>query len=89
MSKIIDDITSKYLTISNINFFSDGSGSQIKNKFVFQMSLLHDVHVALLIHDLHLQWHFFAPSDGKETVDGIGGSISVSSLVMWSVKATL
>ena len=38
---------------------------------------LHDthVHVALLIHDLHLQWHFFASSDGKETVDGIGGSI--------------
>lgn len=56
--------------IKKIFYFSDGAGSQYKNKFNFINLIEHEKEFGI-----PAEWHFFATSHGKGAVDGIGGSV--------------
>ena len=53
-----------------IFYFSDGAGSQYKNKFNFINLLKHREDFGI-----SAQWNFFATSHGKGACDGIGGAV--------------
>lgn len=56
-------------TIIKIFFFSDGAGSQYKNKKNFYQLCQYKES-----HGFDVEWHFFATSHGKGPCDGIGGA---------------
>lgn len=64
--------SSEGVNIDNVHFFSDGAGSQFKNRFnlstLVEPSLLHTSTKAV-------DWSFFATSHGKGAVDGVGGTV--------------
>ena len=57
----------KFPSIKVLTVFSDGAGSQFKQRFLF--SNLH-----YWEQDLKLTWNFFATSHGKGVVDGLLGT---------------
>ena len=69
---ILNAAMSSGIAIEQLHIFSDGAGSQFKNRFVLsqvvQPTLLH----AKL---QSLDWSFFATAHGKGPVDGVGGTV--------------
>ncbi|EFX75283.1 hypothetical protein DAPPUDRAFT_108106 [Daphnia pulex] len=57
-------------TLKSVQYFTDGSGAQYKNKKNFANLCAH-------FEDFKLQteWHFFASCHGKSACDGIGGTV--------------
>lgn len=55
---------------AHMYYFSDGAGSQYKNKLNFLNLCLHEQDFGI-----KAEWHFFATSHGKSTCDGIGGTV--------------
>ncbi len=60
--------------VKKIYYFSDGAGSQYKNKFNFLNLLNHEKDFGI-----KAEWHFFATAHGKGACDGIGGSVKRSA----------
>lgn len=56
--------------VKKLIFFSDGAGSQYKNKYNFA-----NIATYKKAFDISVEWHFFATSHGKGPCDGIGGTI--------------
>ena len=56
--------------VNRIIFFSDNASSQFKNQFVIN-------HLTRMMDstDIDLCWNYFASSQGKGVVDGIGGTL--------------
>lgn len=71
-SKLIQFLKDKFgeRNVKKIIYFSDGAGSQYKNRFNFLNLLFHET-------DFHVpaEWHFFATAHGKGACDGIGGCV--------------
>ena len=69
---ILNDAVSSGINIQELHMFSDGAGSQFKNRFILsqvaQPSLLH-------ANLRSLDWSFFATAHGKGPVDGVGGTV--------------
>ena len=65
----------KFPSIKVLNVFSDGAGSQFKQRFLFW-----NLHYWEQDHHLKLTWNFFATSHGKGVVDGLGGNSQESSV---------
>jgi hypothetical protein len=55
--------------VEKIMYFSDGSGSQYKNRKNFSNLCNHKTDF-----DLEAEWHFFASCHGKNACDGVGGT---------------
>lgn len=68
--KLFQFLQNRYSSIKKLMFFSDGAGSQYKNKHNFfylcQLKKLYG---------FAAEWHFFATSHGKGPCDGIGGTL--------------
>lgn len=60
--------------VRKIYYFSDGAGSQYKNKFNFINLLNHEKDFSI-----KAEWHFFATAHGEGACDGIGGSVKRSA----------
>jgi len=71
-SKMIDFLKTKFgaHNVKKLYYFSDGAGSQYKNKFNFVNLLNHQKDFGI-----QAEWHFFATAHGKGACDGIGGCI--------------
>lgn len=71
-SKMINFLKSKFGNgnVKKLFYFSDGAGSQYKNRFNFLNLLYHEKDFAV-----KAEWHFFATSHGKGACDGIGGCV--------------
>ena len=54
--------------MTTITFFSDGAGSQFKQRYLFR-----NLTRLSIDHNLNLSWNYFATSHGKGVVDAIGG----------------
>ena len=69
---IVDDIVTHLGSdkVQHIYYWSDGCGSQFKNKYTLSNLLLHE-------HDFGCtaEWNFFETAHGKGPVDGIGGTV--------------
>lgn len=70
IGKLITFLKKRIATLSHIKYFSDGAGSQYKNKFGF-INLCHHMDDF----GVSAEWHFFATSHGKGPCDGIGGVV--------------
>ncbi|CAH0558559.1 unnamed protein product [Brassicogethes aeneus] len=70
--KLIQYLKTKFSdsVIRNFFYFSDGAGSQYKNKFNLSSLLLHESE-----YGISAEWHFFATSHRKGACDGIGGCV--------------
>jgi len=71
-SKLINHLKEKFGAdkVKKIYYFSDGAGSQYKNKFNFLNLARHQKDFAV-----QAEWHFFSTSHGKGACDGLGGTI--------------
>lgn len=58
-----------FSNIAKIYFFSDGAGSQYKNRFNFFNLCKMQTEF-----DVKMEWHFFGTSHGKGPCDAIGGT---------------
>lgn len=69
---MIDFLIEKFgkSNVKKLYFFSDGAGSQYKNKFNFFNLIYFEKG-----YNVKAEWHFFATSHGKGACDGIGGCI--------------
>lgn len=67
---VLEDLKAKHPEINEIIYFSDGAGSQYKN-FKNLTNLLHHESD----YGIKASWNFFATSHGKNTCDGIGGTV--------------
>lgn len=67
--ELIKFLEERFGTIIKIFFFSDGAGSQYKNKKNFFQLCQYKAS-----HAFDVEWHFFATSHGKGPCDGIGGA---------------
>jgi len=56
--------------LKKIHYFSDGSAAQYKNKFNFVNVSFHDEDFGV-----QCDWNFFATSHGKNSCDGVGGTL--------------
>ena len=70
MECIMKHLREKFPSIRVLNVFSDGAGSQFKQRFLFW-----NLHYWQQDHHLKLTWNFFATSHGKGVVDGLGGTV--------------
>lgn len=70
--KMIAHLTSIFgkNNVKKIYYFSDGAGSQYKNKYNFINLAYHKKDFGV-----HAEWHFFATSHGKGPCDGLGGTV--------------
>ena len=66
---LTEDIKKNAPLVKKIVYFSDGAGSQYKNKKHFLNICNHSKDFGL-----EAEWHFFATSHGKNACDGIGGT---------------
>ncbi|XP_050340402.1 uncharacterized protein LOC126766718 [Bactrocera neohumeralis] len=71
-TKVIAYLKSKFgqTSIKKVIYFSDGAGSQYKNKFNLSNLLQHKTDF-----NVEAEWNFFATSHGKGACDGIGGTV--------------
>ena len=59
-------------TIKTLHVFSDGAGSQFKNRYTLSGILAPtELHPGLQ----YIDWSFFATAHGKGPVDGVGGTV--------------
>lgn len=56
--------------VTKLFYFSDGAGSQYKNKYNFVNLVNHKTDF-----NVDAEWHFFATSHGKGACDGVGGTV--------------
>lgn len=70
MQKIVSDLKKENNELEHVTVFSDGSGSQFKNKYTLS-NILHSKSDL----DVTCEWHFFPTSHGKSPADGIGGTV--------------
>lgn len=56
--------------VKKIFYFSDGAGSQYKNRFNLSNLANH-----VIDHNVEAEWNFFATSHGKGACDGVGGTV--------------
>ena len=70
MTYIFRFLRENFELLEEINIFSDGAGSQFKQKYLFS-----NLHAWEHEYDLVLKWNFFATSHGKGAVDGLGGTV--------------
>lgn len=68
--KIVPIIQALVPNVKKIHFWSDGAGSQYKNKFNFYYLSQYKEKF-----NIHVEWNFFATAHGKGVVDGIGAII--------------
>lgn len=68
--KLIDFLKGKFTQLSRIFYFTDGAGSQYKNKYNFRNLCHHKEDFGI-----EAEWHFFATSHAKGPCDGIGGIV--------------
>lgn len=61
----------KHHSVSKIRVFSDGCGSQFKNKFILRSIPKFKNEFGVN----HFEWNFFATSHGKGAVDGVGAIV--------------
>ena len=73
MDYIFEYLLEKYPLIKKINIFSDGPGSQFKQRYLFS-----NLHTWEEKHKVNVIWNFFATSHGKGVVDGLGGTVKRS-----------
>ena len=59
---------SQVLSFKKVHYFSDGAGSQFKNKFHLSSIIYHQDD-----YDCDAMWNFFETEHGKGAVDGVGG----------------
>ncbi|KYM96833.1 hypothetical protein ALC62_12496 [Cyphomyrmex costatus] len=71
-SKMIRFLKKKFgvKNVKKLFYFSDGAGSQYKNRFNFLNLLYHEKDFKI-----KAEWHFFATAHGKGACDGIGGCV--------------
>ena len=69
-NKALLDAVSKNISFKQVHYWSDGAGSQFKNRFNLASVLYHP-------HDFGTQatWSFFETAHGKGAVDGVGGAV--------------
>ncbi|ESO91762.1 hypothetical protein LOTGIDRAFT_163120 [Lottia gigantea] len=69
---IANEMLEKHPEIEKIHIFSDGAGSQFKNKYTLVNMLRADA-----IHEniKSIDWSFFGTAHGKGPVDGVGGTV--------------
>lgn len=67
--KVIEYIQENFRQVNQLTFFSDGAGSQYKNKKNFFNICQYKTKYGLLV-----GWHCFGTSHGKSACDGIGGT---------------
>ena len=67
---IINEVKQLTQPVSKIHYWSDGAGSQFKNKYTLANLLYHE-------HDFGAEasWSFFETAHGKGPVDGVGGEV--------------
>ena len=100
ISKIIPLLKECLPRLKKIFYFSDGAGSQYKNRFNFANLACHKDEYAI-----DAEWHFSASCHGKGPCDGIGGCVkrlayreslrrdgnnqitNVQSLIEWAIAA--
>lgn len=68
-TKVINYIREHLPKVQKVFYFSDGSGSQYKNRYNFSNICYHKKDF-----DLEAEWHFFASCHGKNACDGVGGT---------------
>lgn len=71
LSFLLKYLKNQYPTIKNIQVFSDGPSSQFKQRFLFSNLYLFEQEND----SINITWNFFAMSQGKGAVDGIGGAV--------------
>lgn len=71
-SKLISFLKEEFNSqdIKKFHYFSDGAGSQYKNRFNFLNLLYHERDFGV-----QAEWNFFATAHGKGACDGIGGCV--------------
>lgn len=67
LSKIIQHLKKSFPKVKHLKIFSDGAGSQFKNKYT-----LTNLVYALDDYKLKITWEFTATSHGKGAVNGVG-----------------
>lgn len=67
---LVNFLNAELKQISEIIYFSDGSGAQYKNKKNFANLIYHEKDFGLAA-----EWHFFPTSHGKGACDGLGGTL--------------
>lgn len=76
LEKIMQNLKENCPNLKKLKIFSDGAGSQIKNKFT-----LTNLINAFNDYGFKISWEFMATSHGKEAIDGIG---AVLKQKLWS-----
>jgi len=66
---IVEKIKNKFPFVNKIYYFTDGAGSQYKNRKKFTNLIFHQEDYGIIA-----EWHFHATSHGKCVCDGIGGT---------------
>ncbi len=70
MSYLLKKLKEDNPCLEVLNIFSDGAGSQFKQKYLFS-----NLHAWEQDYSMSIRWNFFATSHGKGEVDGIGGTV--------------
>ena len=70
MSYLLKKLKEDNPSLKVLDIFSDGAGSQFKQKYLFS-----NLYAWEQDYSLSIKWNFFATSHGKGVVDGIGGTI--------------
>ena len=69
-NKALLDYVSKMISFKKVQYWSDGAGSQFKNRFNLASVLYHP-----LDYGTQSTWSFFETAHGKGAVDGVGGAV--------------
>ena len=69
-NKALLDAVSRETSFKQVHYWSDGAGSQFKNRFNLACVLYHP-----LDYGTHATWSFFETAHGKGAVDGVGGAV--------------
>lgn len=75
-SKMLKFLKTKFgaRNVKKVYYFSDGAGSQYKNRFNLLNLLYHEEDFGI-----KAEWNFFATAHGKGACDGIGGCVKRSA----------
>ena len=69
-NKALLDAVSREMSFKQVHYWSDGAGSQFKNRFNLACGLYHPLDFGT-----QATWSFFETAHGKGAVDGVGGAI--------------
>ena len=69
-NKALLDAVSREISFKQVHYWSDGAGSQFKNRFNLACVLYHPLDFGT-----QATWSFFETAHGKGAVDGVGGVI--------------